>query len=163
MPETEVWSILAPRAGSSWPCSCPQPQSRAAIATRAAGLRRRLVIKALARSGGGGALRLTRPPAPCIGPDSLHAHGDALDAAVGVDNGQLDEARPARLPHDLARARVGGDGRAVDEPGERQHAAVGFEQHRGILLGLDLGAVGRERDEDAWLEERAFGHLQVVA
>src|SRR5262245_45495149 len=148
MPETDVLPSSAPSAGSSWPGFSPQPPSRRTRA-KIAGLRRkRLIIGALARSGVETASRLTCPPAPCIDQVSFHAYRHAVDTALGVDHRQLHEPGAAGLPHDLPRARIRRDWRAVDEPGERQHTSAGLEQHRGILLGFNLGTVRREGNED---------------
>ena len=88
--------------------------------------------------------------------DVLEADGDAVDAALGVHDRQLDEAAAVRLPDDLAARGSECDRRAVDQPGQRQHAAARLEQQRAVVLRLDLGAIGREGDQHARLEERAL-------
>ena len=84
-----------------------------------------------------------------------------IGAALGVDHRELVEAAAGRRQLGLAPGGIGFDRHAVDQPGQRQGAALGLDDDAGAVAVLDveLGAVGREGDLHGGLEIGAGGVL----
>jgi len=91
--------------------------------------------------------------------------GDAVGAAFGVDDGELEEAAAGGGELGFAAHRVGGDRHAVDEPGQRQRPAPGLDDDAGAVAGVldvELGAVGREGDLQRGLQVGAVDGRRTI-